>query len=131
MATFPVFSGDMMAEGEDLEEHHWHICFKKMDKSHIAEHGFNKEHHMQFQNTEILSTKFQPNGHMAGNNKLNPNNMNKKYGIVFSRSQEPLIHSPKEQQGTSSWRYTTWALWPCSEPCLSIISLFLSLSTIS
>ena len=28
-----------MAEGEDLEEHHWHICFKKMDKSQMAEHG--------------------------------------------------------------------------------------------
>jgi len=78
-----------------------------MDKSQMAEHGFNKEHHMQFQNTEIPSAKFQPIGHMAGNTKLNPNNMNKKYSIVFSRSQVPLIHSPKEQQRTSSWRYTT------------------------
>jgi hypothetical protein len=97
MASFPVFSCDTMAEGEDMEEHHRHICYKKTDTSQIAEHGFNKEHHMQFQNTEILSTKFQPIGHMAGNTNLNPNNMNKKYGFVFCRSQEPLIHSLKEQ----------------------------------
>jgi hypothetical protein len=48
---------------------------------------------MQFQNTEILSTKFQPNGYIAGNIKPNPNNTNKKYGFAFGRSQEPLIHS--------------------------------------
>ena len=50
---------------------------------------------MQFQNTEILSTKFQPNGYIAGNIKPNPNNTNKKYGFAFGRSQEPLIHSWK------------------------------------
>jgi hypothetical protein len=65
----------------------------------MAEHDFNKEHHMQFHNTEILSTIFQPIGHTPGNTKLIPTNtcMNKKYGFVFCRSQESLIHSLKEQ----------------------------------
>jgi hypothetical protein len=40
-----------------IREHHRHICLGRPEKSVVAEHNINHDHHVLFQDTRILSTK--------------------------------------------------------------------------
>jgi hypothetical protein len=40
-----------------IEEHHWHIWLGHPEKSAVAEHRMNHDHHIKLQDTQVLSTK--------------------------------------------------------------------------
>jgi hypothetical protein len=65
-------------------------------------HIFNKEHHIHILDTTIPSTKSRFMDHVISKKetKLHPN-MNREDGLMFIRSQKPLIHSLKTKRKPS------------------------------
>jgi hypothetical protein len=78
-----------------VEEHQSHIRLEHPDKSAVAENRIDLDHHIQIQNTTILSTKSRCMDQMIKEAiliKLHPN-MNREDGLRPSWSWKPLIHS--------------------------------------
>jgi hypothetical protein len=78
-----------------IKEHHWHMQLRHPDKSVVAEHRFNHNNVIKFQETQILY--FIP-GYMeqlimeAVELEIQPNNMNREDGLTLSGSLKPLLH---------------------------------------
>jgi hypothetical protein len=87
-----------------IKEHHQHICLGYPDKSAVAEHRFNHNHVIKFQDTRILSTV---PGYMerlimeAVELELHPNNMNKKDGWTLSGLLKPPLHLLRDSRRPS------------------------------
>jgi hypothetical protein len=82
-----------------LKQHKRHICLEHSDKSPVAEHSIEFEHHIQFHNTSILTTKSHYMDHiimMAIEIELHPNNMNRETGFCLSKLWKPLVSSFKK-----------------------------------
>jgi hypothetical protein len=81
-----------------VKEHQCHIHLQHPDKSAVAEHSINLGHHIQLQDTTILSTKSRSMDQMIRETteiELHPNNMNRDDGLHLSWSWKPFIHSLK------------------------------------
>jgi hypothetical protein len=77
---------------------HQHIHLEQPDKSAMAKRSINLSHHIQLQDTAILSTKTTYMDHMirkATEIELHPHNMNRKDGLHLSQSWKPLINTLK------------------------------------
>jgi hypothetical protein len=84
-----------------LNEHQRHIRLEHPDKSAVAEHSINLGHHIQLQNTTILSTKPRYKDRIireAIEIELHPNNMIREDGFCLSKSWKPLICSLKDRR---------------------------------
>jgi hypothetical protein len=84
-----------------LKEHPRHIRLEHLDKSAVAEHSINLGHHVQLQNTTILSTKPRYMDRIireAIEVELHPNNMNREDGFCLSKSWKPLIYSLRDRK---------------------------------
>jgi hypothetical protein len=81
-----------------VKEHQRNIRLMQLDKSALAEHGFNHSHRILLQDTEILSTK---TGYLdrfiteATEVYLHPNNMNREDGLILSSSWQPILRRLK------------------------------------
>jgi hypothetical protein len=72
-----------------VKEHQRHIRLEHPDTSAVAEHSINLGHHIQLQNTIILSTKPRYKDRIireAIEIELHPNNMNRDDGYCLSKS---------------------------------------------
>jgi hypothetical protein len=84
-----------------VKEHQRHIRLEHPGKSSVAEQSINLGHHIQLQNTTILSTKPRYWDRIireAIEIQLHPNNMNREDGFCLSKSWKPLIYSLKDKQ---------------------------------
>jgi hypothetical protein len=77
-----------------IKEHQWNIRLLQLDKSALAEHGFNHNHKILLQDVQILSTK---SGYLdrlimeAIEVNLHPNNINREDELILSESWKPSI----------------------------------------
>jgi hypothetical protein len=77
-----------------IKEHQWNIRLLQLDKSALAEQGFNHNHKTLLQDVEILYTK---SGYLdrlimeAIEVDLHPYNINKEDGLILSRAWKPII----------------------------------------
>lgn len=82
-----------------VKKHQWHIWLRLHDKLAMAGNRVNHDHHIQLQDTKILSTK---PGYMdwfireANEMKLHPTKL--KDGTLLSRSRKHLIHAFRKQR---------------------------------
>jgi len=85
------------------KKQHWHIWLRLHDKLAVAGNRLNHDHHIQLQDTKILSTK---PGYMdwfireATEMMLHPTKL--KDGTLLSSSRKPLIHAFRKQRSLHS-----------------------------
>jgi hypothetical protein len=90
-----VYIGQMGRSTEiRRKEHQRNIRLLQLDKSALAEHGFNHNHKILLQEFEVLSTK---SGYLdslimeAIKVNLHPNNINREDGLILSGAWKPII----------------------------------------
>jgi hypothetical protein len=77
-----------------IKQHQRNIRLLQLDKSALAEHGFNHSHKILLQDVEVLSTK---SGYLdrlimeAIEVNLHPNNINREDGLILSGAWKPII----------------------------------------
>jgi hypothetical protein len=88
-----------------MKEHQRNIRLIQLDKSALAEHGFNDNHKILLQEVEVLSTTY---GYLdrlimeAIEVNLHPNNINRDDGLILSGAWKPIIRLLKENSDSSS-----------------------------
>jgi hypothetical protein len=98
-----------------MKEHQHNIRLIQLDKSALAEHGFNHNHKILVQEFEVLFTK---SGYLdrlimeAIEVNLHPNNINREDGLILSRAWKPIIRLLQENSdsfsATQSHPVNTW-----------------------
>jgi len=97
-----------------VKKHHWHIWLRLHDKLAVAGNRLNHDHHIQLQDTKILSTK---PGYMdwfireATEMKLQPTKL--KDGTLLNRSRKPLIPAFRKQRSLHTPPPKGWLM--CSQ----------------